>query len=369
MSKVTPVLYVGDFYTSHRLFDDEHNLPLTSQSPDHQDSSYQIKGVISACFDVPEWCCRSAGCFLKDATYENDAFNELRKSPYFDQSYIDLHVDCISRNGGKEGSSVSGKDAGSTYVVHAVIPAEDGPNECLFRAFAFTYDFVEAVQALEHGSTYIHCMMGMSRSCTLVSSYLMKKRKEAFTAVIKQLKNVHPIASPSAGFICQLILYRKHGFEIKSNKQFCLEYRKLLHNIDLHKLEDYESLDVERCAENEDGAVYSCMKCRQTLFYGYNILRHENAEKATAGSREPCSSVFVEPMDWMTGVDTQTGKIVCKNARCCAKLGSYCWYGRRCSCGHLQVPAFQIQLSKVDKLITESSLGGKAPVRNEDLLL
>ncbi|GBE59021.1 dual-specificity phosphatase [Babesia ovata] len=370
MSKVVDGLYVGDLYTAHRLFDDVRLPPDRRPANRFEPGSTpdNLLGVISACFDVPEWCNESANCFHQCDDHESAAYSHLIKSPRFDKDYINLHVDRIPHYRANQDSDPDSDEDQSTYVLHMVVRAEDTSNERLFRAFQFAYDFVEAVSTISNGSTFVHCMMGMSRSCSLVCAYLMKKQEATFTSVIKQLKSVHPIASPSAGFSCQLLLYYKHGFEVPNHDVFWGEYRNLLRRIDLDRLEEYEANCRNPNSDEDNGAVYSCVKCRQTLFYGYNVIQHESVGDSHGPDDEPCSSVFVEPMDWMTDVDSQTGKIICKNTRCSSKLGYYCWYGRRCSCGHLQVPAFQIQLSKVDKLVAESRLGGATPIRNEDLL-
>ncbi|ORM41932.1 Dual specificity protein phosphatase 12 [Babesia sp. Xinjiang] len=196
----------------------------------------------------------------------------------------------------------------------------------------------------------------------------MQKHDKPFTKVINPLRAIHPIASPSLGFICQLIVYYKRGFKVSDQNTFWAEYRNLLRIVDHDRLEEYETRQTCNDDNVDRSAVYSCAKCRQTLFYGANVVRHVPASGSDEFGTEPCSSIFVEPMDWMVGMDAQSGKITCKNSRCSSKLGYYCWHGRRCSCGHLQIPAFQIQLSKIDKLPVESRLGGSTPNRNDDLL-
>ncbi|GFE53246.1 dual-specificity phosphatase [Babesia ovis] len=355
MSKVLGHLYVGDIYVGHSLF--EH-----FDDPDICIAPPNIKGVISACFDVPQWCNSYSRC-----DHQTAALNSLITSPHFDKGYIDLHVDRIVEHRGDAGDSTPSDDGSYIYVLHMVINAEDSCSERLYRAFGFTYDFVEAVHSLEQGNTYIHCMMGMSRSCSLVCAYLMRKYDSSFSTAIQKLKHLHPIASPSTGFICQLILYYKRRFQIHDQEEFWIAYRNLLRIIDLDNLQEYETrlpVDTE-----DPGSVYSCAKCRQTLFYSHNIIKHQPGARAADDATNPCSSIFVEPMDWMVGMEEQSGKITCKNSRCSSKLGFFCWHGRRCSCGHLQIPAFQIQLSKIDKLPVESCLGGSTPNRNVDLLL
>ncbi|GIX60703.1 dual-specificity phosphatase [Babesia caballi] len=368
-NKAADGLYVGNLWAANHLYDDLR-LPLSKRPPPGFESFgivSQIKGVISVCNDFPNWCNKFAECFHRGNAHESGSLSHLMQSPNFDRDYVDLHVDRIPHYREQADSSSSSDEPRHTYVLHMFINAQDTGTESLFRAFPITYDFVEAVKAIDNGSTFIHCHMGISRSCSLVCSYLMKKRDLPFTTVLRRLRRRHPIAFPGEGFQCQLVLYYQYGFTIPNRTLFWTECQKLLRHIDFDNLQQYEQRRELPDEESESNAVYSCMKCRQTLFYGGNVLPHDTAALRYGGS-EKCSSVFVEPMDWMTNVETQSGKILCKNARCSAKLGFYCWYGRRCSCGHLQVPAFQIQLSKVDKLESESCRGGATPIRNEKLL-
>lgn len=65
-----------------------------------------------------------------------------------------------------------------------------------------------------------------------------------------------------------------------------------------------------------------------------------------------CSGYFVEPIKWMDPFlqsGQLSGKIVCPNKRCGAKLGNYDWAGVHCSCKEWVVPGFCIHRSKVDE--------------------
>ncbi|TDL27853.1 hypothetical protein BD410DRAFT_781768 [Rickenella mellea] len=66
-----------------------------------------------------------------------------------------------------------------------------------------------------------------------------------------------------------------------------------------------------------------------------------------------CSGYFLEPMKWMETFLNQghsSGKIVCPNKRCGAKLGSYDWAGICCSCKEWVTPGFCVHRSKVDEI-------------------
>lgn len=67
-----------------------------------------------------------------------------------------------------------------------------------------------------------------------------------------------------------------------------------------------------------------------------------------------CSGYFVEPMKWMDFFlqDGQlSGKIICPNKKCAAKLGNYDWAGVCCNCKEWVVPGFCIHRSKVDEIV------------------
>ncbi|KXN82456.1 Dual specificity protein phosphatase 15 [Leucoagaricus sp. SymC.cos] len=66
-----------------------------------------------------------------------------------------------------------------------------------------------------------------------------------------------------------------------------------------------------------------------------------------------CSGYFVEPMKWMEPFLQEghlSGKIVCPNKKCGAKLGNYDWAGVCCGCKEWVVPGFCINRSKVDEV-------------------
>ncbi|KAM0752407.1 DSPc-domain-containing protein [Meredithblackwellia eburnea MCA 4105] len=65
-----------------------------------------------------------------------------------------------------------------------------------------------------------------------------------------------------------------------------------------------------------------------------------------------CSSYFVEPLSWMSPTlenGELSGRIVCPNGKCGAKLGSYDWAGLQCSCGAWVLPGFALNVSRVDE--------------------
>ncbi|TEB19851.1 hypothetical protein FA13DRAFT_305188 [Coprinellus micaceus] len=66
-----------------------------------------------------------------------------------------------------------------------------------------------------------------------------------------------------------------------------------------------------------------------------------------------CSGYFVEPLKWMDHFlqnGETSGKIICPNQRCKAKLGNFDWVGMECGCQEWVIPGFCITRSKVDEV-------------------
>ncbi|EIW73571.1 hypothetical protein TREMEDRAFT_25665 [Tremella mesenterica DSM 1558] len=66
-----------------------------------------------------------------------------------------------------------------------------------------------------------------------------------------------------------------------------------------------------------------------------------------------CSGYFVEPLTWMEVFlkdGEVSGRIICPNEACKAKIGSYDWAGMQCGCKEWVTPGFCIHRSKVDEV-------------------
>jgi hypothetical protein len=61
----------------------------------------------------------------------------------------------------------------------------------------------------ENRIVYVHCMMGISRSVSLVIAYIMQKQKIKFNDAYKFVKDRRSQADPNFGFTCQLMGYEK----------------------------------------------------------------------------------------------------------------------------------------------------------------
>ena len=69
------------------------------------------------------------------------------------------------------------------------------------------FDFIEGQR--EQGNVLVHCAAGVSRSCTLLISYMMKKYKYPYKKCLELVKAARPVANPNQGFVVQLKAYQK----------------------------------------------------------------------------------------------------------------------------------------------------------------
>ncbi|ARA72043.1 hypothetical protein BNJ_00214 [Kaumoebavirus] len=94
----------------------------------------------------------------------------------------------------------------SLYII-----CDDAPNTKLYKVFAEAHNFIN--QAIKGGGkVMVHCMAGVSRSSTIVISYLMwraycKKEKHDVHTHLMHVRSRRPIVEPNVGFIEQLKVF------------------------------------------------------------------------------------------------------------------------------------------------------------------
>jgi predicted protein tyrosine phosphatase len=94
---------------------------------------------------------------------------------------------------------------------HKMIKVRDSPETNLTSKFRKTHNWMkEAQNADPKAVILVHCMMGISRSSTIVISYLMKMNKWSFQKAYDFVKSKRSIISPNAGFTNQLIEYEAY---------------------------------------------------------------------------------------------------------------------------------------------------------------
>lgn len=91
------------------------------------------------------------------------------------------------------------------------IPIYDHPHEPIEIWFQDIYDFIQ--NALESSSLhqiYIHCMAGISRSSTLLASYLICRHRLSTDEAITFIRGARYCVNPNPGFYSSLKLWELH---------------------------------------------------------------------------------------------------------------------------------------------------------------
>ena len=87
--------------------------------------------------------------------------------------------------------------------VYKVLNVADTKFTDLQQHFDECFNYIEQAKRAG-GSVLVHCFAGMSRSATIVLSYLMKKHGLRVSQALAHVKSKRPQAAPNAGFILQL---------------------------------------------------------------------------------------------------------------------------------------------------------------------
>ncbi|CAD6188485.1 unnamed protein product [Caenorhabditis auriculariae] len=93
-----------------------------------------------------------------------------------------------------------------TKLKYLKVEILDLPTEKISQHFEVVHSFIDD-SLKEGGKVFVHCNAGVSRSVTLVLSYLMRTEKLAFQEALRVVKEVRPSAKPNAGFCKELEAY------------------------------------------------------------------------------------------------------------------------------------------------------------------
>ncbi|XP_020242346.1 dual specificity protein phosphatase 12 isoform X2 [Asparagus officinalis] len=206
------------------------------------------------------------------------------------------------------------------------VPLRDTEDEDLLDYLDICLDFID--EGRKEGGVLVHCFAGVSRSAAIVTAYLMRTEKKSQEG--HSYKQGEKVDSS--------IFEKDPGLRPESN-----------------------AAEVTTKMEKPN-TVYRCKKCRRIVAMPENVVSHTAGEgessfgwqKRKSGNpynrygEVECTSMFVEPLKWMTTVEEGAleGKLTC--VKCDARLGYFNWAGIQCSCGSWITPAFQIHKNKVD---------------------
>ncbi|PIN02155.1 Phosphoprotein phosphatase [Handroanthus impetiginosus] len=267
----------------------------------------------------------------------------------------------------------AGKDL---KFVRMAVPLRDMENEDLLDYLDVCLDFIE--ESRKEGSVLVHCFAGVSRSAAIITAYLMKSEQLSQEDAIESLRQSCESVCPNDGFLEQLKMFEQMGFKVDRSSPIYKRFRlKVLgdsynrgEKIDGSKFGADPGLPAEKVSPHVEASpdkappsapAYRCKKCRRLVALQENVVDHVPGEGETCfewhkrrsgnpfnRAEDECSSIFVEPLRWMTTVEegAMEGKLLC--ADCEARLGYFNWSGIQCSCGSWITPAFQLHKSRVD---------------------
>ena len=111
---------------------------------------------------------------------------------------------------------------------YLVLPVDDSPLEKLRPHFERAHAFIDAAlggtayapraRGPGAGGCLVHCVSGISRSATIVASYLMRTRRLDFETALALVRARRAVASPNSGFAAQL---REYEAELAAASESC----------------------------------------------------------------------------------------------------------------------------------------------------
>ncbi len=126
-------------------------------------------------------------------------FPNLYNTPWFYKKNIKVVIDLIQYSDSRNINPMSL----NPHIQYHHFPLKDTPSENLFKYYPKINKVIE--EATKRGENiYIHCVVGMSRSPSIVIAYLMHKYRRTLSEVNKFVKEKRSIVRPNSGFIHQL---------------------------------------------------------------------------------------------------------------------------------------------------------------------
>jgi hypothetical protein len=114
--------------------------------------------------------------------------------------------------------------------VHSFWGFADSADQNIMDAFADAHAFIDEAIA-GGGKVLVHCMMGQSRSVSMVVSYMMRKEHITEEEALARIREQRSDAKPIDAFLKQLALYHRLGCAIDAEHPDVRELRKSTHAI------------------------------------------------------------------------------------------------------------------------------------------
>ncbi|XP_062108445.1 dual specificity protein phosphatase 1-like [Humulus lupulus] len=92
--------------------------------------------------------------------------------------------------------------------VYKVINVADKEDTDIKQFFDECFNFIDEAKR-SGGRVLVHCVVGKSRSATIVVAYLMRQHGMTLSEALKLVRSQRPIAAPNRGFMSQLQEFEK----------------------------------------------------------------------------------------------------------------------------------------------------------------
>lgn len=255
-------------------------------------------------------------------------------------------------------------------IQHKFVEMDDQENADLLIRLPECFEFIDKVQGDANSKVLVHCLVGMSRSASVVTAYLMNKEKISLEMALDKVKAERFYVRPNQGFMEQLSLFEAMGCNLNPH-HVLLKFHRLgqyAHQrqcsyrdrsvIPKGLLEDdpNQRLASHHHQGDQVGILFRCRKCRRPLFKEGSVISHVPGRgqacfkwhKQGPSDQAECTSYFIQPVAWMQEllIGQQEGKLSCP--KCNSRLGNFHWAGQQCSCGAWITPSFQIHKNRLD---------------------
>lgn len=92
---------------------------------------------------------------------------------------------------------------------YLLVPIRDEPGTLISSHFVKTHSYIRDAREKNGGAVFIHCWAGISRSATIVISYIMQLEKLSFYDALHRTLAAKPDVQPNRGFVTQLKAFEK----------------------------------------------------------------------------------------------------------------------------------------------------------------
>ncbi|CAL5420594.1 unnamed protein product [Camellia sinensis] len=190
-------------------------------------------------------------------------------------------------------------------LVMMAVPLRDTENENLLDYLGMCLDFVD--KSRKEGSVLVHCFAGVSRSAAIITAYLMRTEQLSQEDALESLQKSCEFVCPNDGFLEQSDSY---------NRREGIDTSKFGADPGLPTEEASADVGISGNSRRVSSRAYRCKKCRRVVALQENIVDHVPGEGETSFGwhkrkggnpfnkcdEVECSSIFVEPLRWMTTV-------------------------------------------------------------------